>query len=59
MAYESPMVTADAIEATEFPELAMKYGVQGVPRTVINDAVDVEGAVPERMLLDAIKEAVA
>jgi glutaredoxin-like protein len=59
MAYESPLVTADAIEATEFPELAMKYGVQGVPRTVINDTIDVEGAVPEHMLLDAIREAVA
>jgi glutaredoxin-like protein len=59
MAYESPLVTADAIEATEFPHLAIKYGVQGVPRTVINDKIDVEGAVPEQMLLDAIKEAVA
>jgi glutaredoxin-like protein len=59
LAYESPLVTADAIEATEFPHLAMKYGVQGVPRTVINDAVDVEGAVPENMILDAIREAVA
>ncbi len=59
LAYESPLVTADAIEATEFPHLAMKYSVQGVPRTVINDAVDVEGAVPENMLLDAIREAVA
>jgi glutaredoxin-like protein len=59
LAYESPLVTADAIEATEFPQLAMKYGVQGVPRTVINETVDVEGAVPEQMLLDAIREAVA
>lgn len=59
MAYESPYVTADAIEATEFPQLAMKYGVQGVPRTVINDSLDVEGAVPEHMLLDAIRQAVA
>jgi glutaredoxin-like protein len=59
LAYESPLVTADAIEATEFPQLAMKYGVQGVPRTVINDTLDVEGAVPENMLLDAIREAVA
>jgi predicted DsbA family dithiol-disulfide isomerase len=30
-----------------------------VPRTVINDTLDVEGAVPEHMLLDAIREAVA
>jgi glutaredoxin-like protein len=59
LAYDSPLVTADAIEANEFPHLAMKYGVQGVPRTVINDTLDVEGAVPKHVLLDAIKQAVA
>jgi glutaredoxin-like protein len=59
LAYESQLVTADAIEAIEFPYLATKYGVHGVPRTVINDSLDVEGAVPEHVLLDAIKQAVA
>jgi len=58
MAYESPLVTAEAIEAIEFPHLAIKYNVQGVPRTVINDRIPLEGAYPERAVLDAIKAAV-
>ncbi len=51
MAMASDLVTADAIDATEFPELADRYQVYGVPRTVINDTVHVEGAVPEAMLM--------
>jgi predicted DsbA family dithiol-disulfide isomerase len=51
MAMASDMVTADAIDATEFPELAEHYQVYGVPRTVINETIHVEGAVPEPMLL--------
>ena len=52
-------ITADCIEATEFQELSMKYHVQGVPKTVINDTIDVIGAVPEKMLLEKVKEAIA
>ena len=37
MAFYSPRVRADMIEATEFPQLAQKYNVYGVPRTVINE----------------------
>ena len=59
MAYESPLVTAEAIEAIEFPHLAQKYAVQGVPRTVINDKVPIEGAAPEPMVVEAIKKALA
>jgi predicted DsbA family dithiol-disulfide isomerase len=59
MAFESPMVTADAIEAIEFPHLANKYSVQGVPRTVINDKIPIEGAAPEMMVVEAIKKALA
>ena len=54
MALESPMVTADMVEATEFPALSQKYGVMGVPRTVINESDHVEGAVPEAMLLPKV-----
>jgi len=50
------MVTADMVEATEFPHLAIKYQVRGVPRTVINEDLHIEGAVPEAMLLDRISE---
>lgn len=51
MALESPLVTADMVEAIEFSELSQRYGVMGVPRTVINDYIHIEGAVPEAMIL--------
>ena len=44
-------MTADAIAAIEFPDMADRYQVRGVPRTVINDSIHVEGAVPEAMLM--------
>ncbi|MCA9924467.1 MAG: thioredoxin family protein [Anaerolineales bacterium] len=59
LAFESEFVTADMVEATEFPHLSMKYQVQGVPRTVINETVDMEGAAPEPMLLAKLQEAAA
>jgi glutaredoxin-like protein len=40
-------ITADMVEATEFPHLSMKYNVQGVPRTVIGENHAIEGALPE------------
>ncbi|MBI3953493.1 MAG: thioredoxin family protein [Chloroflexi bacterium] len=54
MAMESPRVTAEVIEAAEFPDLAQAYQVMAVPRTVINDAVVFDGALPENLFLDAI-----
>ena len=59
MAIVSPMVRADMIEAQEFPHLSMRYQVMGVPRTVINDVAHLEGAAPEPMVLDKIREALA
>ena len=58
-AFISPRVTADMVEAMEFPDLSNKYSVYGVPRTVINETVHQEGAVPEPMMLQKLKEAVA
>lgn len=51
MAIVSDWVTADAVDATEFPELADRYHVHGVPRTIVNNTVHIEGAVPEAMLM--------
>ena len=59
MAMASELVTADMVEASEFPQLSMKYNVMGVPRTVINEDTHVEGAVPEHMLLAKMQEAIA
>ncbi len=57
-AMESELVTADMVEAIEFPHLANKYNVYGVPRTVINESFFQEGAVPEPMMLAKMLEAV-
>ncbi len=57
-AMESDLIRADMVEAIEFPHLANKYSVYGVPRTVINDKVHQEGAVPEPMMLPKLMEAV-
>jgi glutaredoxin-like protein len=51
LAIASDRVKAEMVEANEFPELSERYGVYGVPRTVINDVIHVEGAVPEQMLV--------
>lgn len=35
------------VEAIEFPQLAAKYEVMGVPKVVINEDIQFEGALPE------------
>lgn len=47
IAWANPHVTAWAVEATEYPDLARRYRVTGVPKTVVNGAVEILGAVPE------------
>ena len=54
LAIASEKITADMVEATEFPHLSNRYQVYGVPRTVINDVVHVEGAVPETALVSEL-----
>lgn len=51
---ESEHITADCIEAMEFPDLASQYRVYAVPKTVINQTQTFEGALPESHFLDAI-----
>lgn len=59
MAMENPlMIRAEGVEATEFPELANRFNVRGVPQTVINAGAGmVVGAVPEQNLLAEIMRA--
>lgn len=47
-------ITADMIEATEFPHLVNKYNVRGVPRIVINEDHHFEGALPEQQYVDEV-----
>jgi glutaredoxin-like protein len=60
-AVESDEIQADMVESTEFPHLANRYGVSGVPHTVIGSADRaMVGAYPEQaaleMILGAAKE---
>src|SRR3989441_12614121 len=47
MAFASPHITAYAVEATEFPDLARRYQVTGVPKTVVNEEIEILGALPQ------------
>ncbi len=57
MAVESTFVTADIVEASEFPELSNKFNVMGVPLSVVNSKERVEGAAPPNMIVEAIQKA--
>ena len=59
MAIASDRVRAVAIEATEFPELSRAYQVMAVPKIVMNDTVQFEGALPEAQFLEAVVRAAA
>ena len=58
MAVASTRVKAECIEATQFPELSQRYRVMAVPKIVINDRVEFEGALPEPQFLSAVLQAV-
>jgi predicted DsbA family dithiol-disulfide isomerase len=47
MAFANPNITAFSVEATEFPDLARRYRVNGVPKTVVNESVEILGALPQ------------
>ncbi len=53
-ALENDLVCADAIEATEFPDLAARYRVMAVPRTIVNDEGYIEGSLAEEFFLEEV-----
>lgn len=59
LALASPQVTAEMVEASEFPDLAAKYEVSGVPQIVVNDKISLVGAQPEQAMLAAVLQAAA
>jgi len=58
-AIESDKITADGIEVTGYPDLARKYNVSSVPKTVVGETHEFVGAGPEAMLLKHVQEAAA
>ena len=57
MAMANPHIAADVVEVQEFPDLAQRYQISGVPKTVISDRVQFLGAVPEEAFLAKVLEA--
>jgi len=53
-AIENDLIRADVIDSGEFPHLAQKYAVMGVPKTVINEKVDFMGPVTEEMFVQQV-----
>ena len=47
MAFSNKHITATSVEATEFMDLSRKYRVTGVPKTIVNESIEILGALPE------------
>jgi glutaredoxin-like protein len=47
LAVESPLITASCVEATEFMDLSRRFRVTGVPKTIVNESIEILGALPE------------
>jgi hypothetical protein len=54
---ESDKITASGIEVTGYPDLARRYRVSSVPKTVVGEDVEFVGAGPESMLLQHVQQA--
>ena len=50
-------MTADSVEVTGYPDLAQKYRVSSVPKTVVGETVEFVGAGPESLLLKHVQQA--
>jgi hypothetical protein len=57
MAIANEHVVADVVEVNEFPHLAQRYSIRGVPKTVINDSVEFVGNVPESDFIEHVRRA--
>jgi len=53
-AMENDNIKGEVVEIGEFPHLANKYNIRGVPKTVVNENIELEGMMPEFRLIDEI-----
>ena len=54
LAQESDLVNSAMVESAEFPHLAQKYGVTSVPKVVVTDDIQFEGALPEKDFVENV-----
>jgi hypothetical protein len=57
-AMASEFISGHMVEVSEFPHLAVKYGIQGVPHTVINEKVNLVGGMPDSEFARKVLEAI-
>jgi predicted DsbA family dithiol-disulfide isomerase len=57
LAIHHPLITADCVEVSEFPDMIQKYNISGVPKIVVNETIEFVGAQSAEVFLDAIKKA--
>jgi predicted DsbA family dithiol-disulfide isomerase len=58
LAIANEKISAQVIAINEYPDLAQRYEVSGVPKTVINEKAEVVGMVPEPDLIKRISTAI-
>lgn len=51
---ESDLVTSDMVESAEFPHLVQRYSVSSVPKVIINEDIEFEGALPEKEFVENV-----
>jgi hypothetical protein len=56
MAIASDMIRTEVIDAEEFPEVAARYNVGPVPKTLVNYSTEFIGAAPEEYVLEKVLE---
>lgn len=54
MAVESPLIRATCVEATEFMDLARRFRVSAVPKTIVNGTTEILGALPEDQFVRSV-----
>jgi hypothetical protein len=59
LAVESPWITTDVINIAVLPYLAVRYGVDDIPTTVVNGRKVCVGALPEDDFVEAVLKTAA
>jgi len=54
----NPLIEAEGFESLEFQDLAKYYKVQGVPKTIVNETVSIEGLVAAGEFVEKLYEAI-
>ena len=55
-AIESQKVTAEIIDSRMFPDMATRHAVMGVPKIVLNDNLDITGAITDVEFFDKLRD---